>query len=157
MYNIAYKILHNQTDAEDAVHNAFIHLINHLNKIKDVNENKTKSFIVIITRNAAIDIYRKNMKRREEPYEEQDVMPLVDEMNPEYIEISREAFQMRIKQIQSLDDKFADVVILKYVHELSNEQISEMLHISQDNVRLRLFRAKKMILGILRGETHGEQ
>jgi RNA polymerase sigma-70 factor (ECF subfamily) len=156
MYNIAYRILHNRNDAEDAVQNAFMSLINHLDIVKDVNDNKTKSFIVIITRNASIDIYRRNRKRVEEPYEEQDTALMSNEPSLEELEISKEAFQILLRKIQSLDHKFADVVILKYVHQLSNEEIGKVLHISQDNVRLRLFRAKRMLLEILRGETRGK-
>ena len=32
MYNIAYNILHNRTDAEDAVQDSFVRVINHLEK-----------------------------------------------------------------------------------------------------------------------------
>lgn len=149
MYNIAFSILHNRYDAEDAVHNAFMGLINHLDIVKDVHSNKTKSFIVIITRNASIDIYRKNIKRTEESYDEQDNTLMADGPNPDEVEISKEDFQILLRKIQSLNSKFADVVILKYVHELSNDEIGAILHISQENVRLRLFRAKKKLLEIL--------
>ena len=34
MYNVAYNILHNRTDAEDAVQDSFVSVINHLEKIQ---------------------------------------------------------------------------------------------------------------------------
>ena len=36
MYHVAYKVLSNHYDAEDAVHQAFVAIIRHLEKIGDI-------------------------------------------------------------------------------------------------------------------------
>ena len=48
MYAIAYGILHNEFDAEDAVHESFLKIANHFEKIEEIKCPKTKAFIVII-------------------------------------------------------------------------------------------------------------
>ena len=58
MFSVANKILDNQFDAEDAVHQAFVSIIDNLDKIKEVDCPKTKAYVVIITENKAIDIIR---------------------------------------------------------------------------------------------------
>lgn len=40
MYNVAYNILHNRTDAEDAVQDSFVSVINHLEKIREIDCNR---------------------------------------------------------------------------------------------------------------------
>ena len=64
MFYVANDILKDNYLAEDAVHKAFLKLINHLDKIWETESQKTKSFIVIITKNIAIDMYRKCKKTR---------------------------------------------------------------------------------------------
>ena len=45
MYNLAYGILKNDHDAEDAVSNAFMRIINNLHKISDPESNKTRGYV----------------------------------------------------------------------------------------------------------------
>jgi DNA-directed RNA polymerase specialized sigma subunit, sigma24 homolog len=79
MYYTANNILKDSHLAEDAVHNAFLRIINNLEKIQDINSHKTKGLIVIIVKNASIDIYRKN-KKKEKYYFIDDLEQLVDMM-----------------------------------------------------------------------------
>lgn len=62
LFNICFAIVRNRTDAEDAVHDTFIRIIDNLCKIKDVDSPQTKAFCIVIARNAAVDILRKSKK-----------------------------------------------------------------------------------------------
>ena len=62
MYKTAYTILKNATDAEDAVHEAFMRVTRCMYKVDKVDSEKTKSYLCIITKNAAIDIYNEKIK-----------------------------------------------------------------------------------------------
>lgn len=59
MYRVAFSILHNVEDAEDAVHYAFVKLAENIEKIDDPHCLKAKGYVVTIVRNRAIDVYRK--------------------------------------------------------------------------------------------------
>ena len=65
MYYTANNILKDSHLAEDAVHNAFLRIINNLEKIEDINSHKTKGLIVIIVKNVSIDIYIEKIKKKE--------------------------------------------------------------------------------------------
>lgn len=43
MYHIAYDILHNDQDAEDAVHNAFVKIAEHIKNFINLECPKTKA------------------------------------------------------------------------------------------------------------------
>ncbi len=58
MLYIAKSILHDHYLAEDAVIQAFIRIIDNLNKIKTINCYQTRGFVVIIVRNIAFDFLR---------------------------------------------------------------------------------------------------
>jgi len=62
MFYVANRILKDQYLAEDAVHQAFIKIIENLDKIEDVHCHKTKSYIVIIVRNNAINMYNRRKR-----------------------------------------------------------------------------------------------
>ena len=63
MYSVAYGVLNHVQDAEDAVARSWEKIIGHLEKINKIDCHETRSFIVIVTERAAIDLYRKNKKR----------------------------------------------------------------------------------------------
>lgn len=58
MFRVAYRILNDYQLAQDAVQVAFIKLIDNIDKIDEVNSNKTRAFAVIVVRNISINIYR---------------------------------------------------------------------------------------------------
>ena len=59
LYAYANKILLDEHLAEDAVHNAFMRLINHVNKLSNMDCHKVKPFLIIVVRNASFEIYNK--------------------------------------------------------------------------------------------------
>lgn len=72
MYKVAYQILHNRHDAEDAVHDSVIAIIDNLEKIKKINCHETWSYIVTIVKSRAFNIYQRKGKRSEREAREQD-------------------------------------------------------------------------------------
>ena len=70
MFYIAQRILPGEADAEDAVHQAFVSIIENLKKISEVRCPKTRSYVVIITERKAIDILRSRSRLSPEAFEE---------------------------------------------------------------------------------------
>lgn len=56
MFYIANRILHDQHDSEDAVHEAFLKIIKIIGQIEDSKCPKTRNLTVIIVERVAIDI-----------------------------------------------------------------------------------------------------
>lgn len=74
MYGTAFQILRDVGQAEDAVQDAFIRVMSHLNQIKSPESPETKHFMIKVIRSAAIDIYRKNQREWEKVfYDPEDV------------------------------------------------------------------------------------
>lgn len=144
----ANEILQDKHLAEDAVHQAFIRIIQNLDKIDENNCHKTKGFIVIITENIAIDMYRKLKKEKTIPFEKieykiKDLSPSVEDI----FEQNNESLLM--KGIALLPSNYSSVIFLKYSHGYNNKEIGQILNISEENVRQRIFRGKKKLLEII--------
>lgn len=59
MQKVATDVLRDCFLAEDAVHDAFMHLAKNMGKVDETDSVATKRYLITITKNAAIDIYRK--------------------------------------------------------------------------------------------------
>lgn len=145
MYYTANNILKDSHLAEDAVHNAFLRIINNLEKIEDINSHKTKGLIVIIVKNVSIDIYRKNKKERDNTIFIDDL----DDING-YDEINKSEIGDLEIAISKLPENYKQVFLLKFSHELTDNEISEILDIKPDNVRKRISRGREKLKNILK-------
>ena len=145
MYYTANNILKDSHLAEDAVHNAFLRIINNLEKIEDINSHKTKGLIVIIVKNVSIDIYRKNKKERDNTIFIDDL----DDING-YDEINKNEIGDLEIAISKLPENYKQVFLLKFSHELTDNEISEILDIKPDNVMKRISRGREKLKNILK-------
>lgn len=144
MYKIAYEVLHNRGDVEDVLHDSFIKVAKNMQNIGDPDSKETRNFLAVITKNTALDVYRKKKRRwnREANFKE-----VYDSSAPRtYMRSSIDGdAQFLVEAIRNLPDKYRLPLSLKYTNQYSLKEISEMLNISETNVKQRIFRAKKML------------
>ena len=62
MYAIAYDILKNKEDAEDVVHQSFIAIADNFKKVNEIPCQEIKSYVVVISKNNALNLYKKNKR-----------------------------------------------------------------------------------------------
>lgn len=138
----AYEILKDPYLAEDAVHHAFLKIMNNLHKIKEVKCNKTKHFLVVVTERAAIDIYHKNHRVDSVPFEKLDERQSMG-MEQELLE---KVYLNEIETvIYQLPDIYREIFILKYSNECTNREIGKILGMKEGTVRQRLARGKAIL------------
>ena len=65
MYHIAFSILHDSYQAEDAVMNAFEKMLSKGYAVDDPESDAAKALVIRVTRSAAIDLYRINKWEQE--------------------------------------------------------------------------------------------
>lgn len=145
LFYIANKILRDEYLSEDAVHISFIKIAKNINKIDTIDSRKTKSFITIITKRTAIDIYRK--------YKKQNIISFEEYCSDTDVDIlcndSEDSDTYLIEAISKLPEIYKEVFILKYRHDFSNKDIAKILNISKDTIEKRIQRGKKKLQSIL--------
>lgn len=126
--------------SEDAVHETIIRAMGHLHNIDEDDYFKTAMFLVVICRNISIDIYRRNKRiwKRESAVEDIEDYEVSGESNPLEIYYTNENLKGLINIIKQFDEIYSDVLILKYIAECSNEEISQLLNIPNATVRKRV-------------------
>ncbi len=153
MYTVAYNILKDRYLAEDAVHESFIRVINNLHKINENDCHKTKSFLIIICRHVSYDIYNRNKNIELNPVEEFGNTYIDTSDQPIDLLINEDSLRDLIDTIKKMKPIYSDVILLRYSHDLSIDEIANFLNIKTNTVRKRLERAKKMLINILKREA----
>ncbi len=140
LYKIAFDILKDTFLAEDALQEAYLKIARNIGKISDPEAEQTKCYLIKTIKSSALDLYRRNAKRREREV-------LVDgwEDNLPGAEVRNDTEGMLRELLGTLPVKYRSVYILKYVNRMDNVRIAEALGIKETNVRQRLLRGKKLL------------
>jgi len=149
----ANGILNDWSLSEDAVSEAFIRVYKNMRKIDDPDSGKTASFLITIVRNTAINILNKNKSMYvsdADIYENE----WQSDFNLEEQVISETVADGMLKVVDKLKDELKDCFLMMYAHNMSYKEISRILNISEANVTVRIHRAKKKIIELLREEDY---
>lgn len=155
LFITAYSILKDYQEAEDMVQNVVIKLSNNLDKISEIKCKKTRSYLVIIIRNLCYDAY--NHKKGIIYLSENEIKKIPVNMGigmEEYI-LGIEKSEKIAKLLSEIHQPYADILTLRFFHQLSINEISELLDITCDNVSVRIHRALNALENVIRkeGET----
>jgi RNA polymerase sigma-70 factor (ECF subfamily) len=158
IYHLAYRMLNNKHEAEDAVQETFMRVYTNLNRYDE--QQKFSTWIFRIATNHCIDRLR---KRKHSAYSLDAEMPdgegndyysmlAGNEDTPEkQIILSETQLQIR-KAIDALPEKYKTVVILRYLQDMSLQEISDVLDMPVTTVKTRVHRGREYLRNRLEQE-----
>ncbi len=117
-----------------------IHLFN--------EEYKFKTWIVSIAKNQLND-YLKKKKIRFENIENIKNESFKNNFNPEEELINKERYNYVNEKIDELKPMYKEIIKLKYIEDLSINQISEKLNQPVNTIKIKIYRAKRILNQIL--------
>ena len=150
----AREILHDNMLAEDAVSEAFIRIYKNLDKIDDPSSNRSLSFIITIVKNAALTILKKERRYVLDDGSEND--EVIDPGNLEETVLSELSADRIIGLVDGLGEELKSVFMLKYAYDMPHKEIGRIVGISENNVTVRLHRARKKLASLLAKESSDE-
>lgn len=146
MLIVANDISHDRYSAEDIVHETFLELIRIIDSVRISNEKELKSFLWLLTRHKAIDFFRKNSKQQ--PIDDELFDKYSHGADPETIALDNVQYEKLISKVLNLKEIYQTPLMLR-VKGYKIDEIANLLDISTENVKIRLFRARKMLLSEL--------
>jgi len=157
MYGIAYSILNNEGQAEDAVQDAFLKLIPHLGDINSVASVETKRLITYTIKNISIDIYRRNRKESELFTKGIDD-PVISEnqQGTAYVKTVEDR-EIVVQLLSSLPSKYREIIRYRCYYELSYKEISLLLDISEKAAAKRYERGRKLLKELMEKQMIGDE
>ena len=151
IYSVAYFILKDIQQAEDVVQETFITLYNNLEKLNSLDTHELKRYILRIAKNKAIDSYRKNKRRGQllEEYQRESI---------ETVDENIEDWEQRLMSENQIDtlltvlsESCKQVFKYKVFYNLSYQEISKLMGLTEVNVRKQFERARKRVHNMIGG------
>lgn len=141
LYRLALRITLDSAEAEDVVQDTMIRVWNRRNEWPQFES--VEAYCLTVARNLAIDRSQKMEARNTELTPEVREMP--DTLTP-YDRLARDE-QMRLvhRLVSELPEKQRTVMQLRDVEEKSYKEIADILQITEEQVKITLFRARQKI------------
>ena len=148
LYRVAYSVLRNPSDAEDAVQEAFVRVLRHRDTLGEVRAQRV--WLIRIVWNIVLDRKRRAKTRPEtdDVAELARVLPC-DGLSAEQIAVAAQHHAHVLACVEKLPAKERQVLMLSAFEELSSVEIAEVLSITESSVRSRLFRARNLMADLL--------
>ena len=143
VFRLISRFFRSREDVEDLAQNVFLKMFDRLDQVRP--EENFPGWLSRVTVNTCYDELRKTRRRKIalETYGPLELRePIVAPAEPELFGKARLA-------LESLDPKLRIPFVLKEVEEMTVEEIARNMGITQTNVKVRLFRARKKLAAIL--------
>lgn len=150
MYQIAFKILRDEQQAEDAVSEAFLKLMKSDVCFEDAKSDDCKRYIITVIKHESITIYNKTKREREVVYLTDD------EASFDHPEEQTDGENIDL-MVERLPHRYKEVVECLVGKNLSVKETAKTLGITESNVRKRFERAKHMLMIIAKGSGDYEE
>ncbi len=161
IYRTALAILRDHHDAEEVLGEVLVNVIENSEKFVGNDGNKIAAQIVIYTRYAAINRYRRNKRKTQAEFhytytdENGEAVALdIEDVTADVGEIvaERERAELVRRYLMQLPAECRDVITLVYAFGYSNKEAAKILHITPNAVALRLRRAKNKLKEMMGGD-----
>ncbi|MGN1028094.1 MAG: RNA polymerase sigma factor [Faecousia sp.] len=155
MFGIAVAVLRDHHLAEDAVSEAFIKIAKNMGKLSALSSQDRKDYIVILTRNSAVDLYRQRRKQERVVDFAEDLADPGDGYTIDETLFGQEGYDRLVQAIHTLPDIYRDTMKLYYLYDHSAAEVAEIMGVKEDAVFARLSRGRKKLAAILAEEKEG--
>jgi RNA polymerase sigma-70 factor (ECF subfamily) len=148
LYRVAFSVLRNASDAEDAVQEAFLRVLRHRETLEEVRDRRV--WLIRIVWNIVLDRKRRAKSRPEtdDVAELARVLPS-DGLTAEEIVSAAQHHAHVLACVDRLPAKERQVLMFSAFEELTSVEIASVLGISESSVRSRLFRARNLMAELL--------
>jgi RNA polymerase sigma-70 factor (ECF subfamily) len=155
LYRVAYSVLRNSADAEDAVQETFMRVLRHRDTLGEVRDQRV--WLVRIVWNIVLDRKRRAKTRPETD----DVAELARVLPAGGLSAEQRASAAQhhahvLGCVDQLPAKEREVLMLSAFEELTSAEIATVLGATESSVRSRLFRARNLMAGLL-NHTRGHK
>ena len=147
IYRFVYLKVGSKQVAEDLTQDIFLKIWQHL--VDKRNVRSFQAFIFRIARNTVVDYYRSSKQE----------LPL--ENMPESVEIIEESvlaadknldIAILLKEIELLKSEYQEVLLLRYVEDMSIDDIAHVMAKDKNNIRVTIHRALTKLKTITKGK-----
>jgi len=149
LYRVARAILRNDSEAEDVMQDAYVRAYEHLDQF--AGRAKFSTWLTRIAVHEALARQRRGKRYQElEPMSEGDAGDPIDGFASMALSPEEQASNSQIRglledAVEKLPDAYRTVFMLRVVEEMSTTDTANVLEITEENVKVRLHRARALL------------
>ncbi|WP_460219797.1 RNA polymerase sigma factor [Psychroserpens sp. MEBiC05023] len=155
VFTLALRMLKNREEAEEVAQDTFIKTYKSLHKFK--GDSKFSTWIYRVAYNTCLDRIKKNRKYLNDveinEFTTHQVKTIDNALDKLELEERNEAIQRCINHLPS-EDSF--LLTLYYFDDLSLDEISKIVGITANSIKVKLFRCRKKLATILKSQLEPE-
>ncbi len=144
IYRFIFFKVNSSADAQDLTSEVFLKLWYYIREGREIKN--LNAFVYMVARNAVIDFYRQNQRRRQE-YSLDN--PKTPELADKKTIGASQNFDFQLEELKAglkgLKDEYREVIVLRFLDGLGISEIAEILNKSQGAVRVLIHRALKAL------------
>ena len=142
-YNLARWLMHDETEAEDMVQEAYVRVASHLAGFRG---GDGRAWLLTIVRNSCYDRLRqKGASDRNTDFDEELHSARRQTPNPETAVLLAERSELVKRSLAELPAEYREVLILRELEQLSYRQIADIAGIPLGTVMSRISRARQQL------------
>ncbi|NMO97975.1 RNA polymerase sigma factor SigW [Paenibacillus lemnae] len=150
IFHLAYRMLYNRHEAEDIVQETFLRVYKNLDRYDE--HQKFSTWIYRIGTNLCIDRLRKRKPsysldadmNDQEGMDGYSMIPS-DDRSPESEVLLSETQRIIHQAMETLPAKYKGIMILRYIQDLSLQEISEILDLPVTTIKTRVHRGREFL------------
>lgn len=155
VFGFMIKRTQNENDAEDITIETFFKAFDKINSFDQ--KFKFKTWLITIAKNTHLDRLRKqkNALTNQTTEEEENQVYWIQDDAPSAEDklITEQNLAELLKDIKKLKPHHQEIIQLRYFQEHSYQEISKIIDVPINNVKVKLLRAKKLLACIIRSKT----
>jgi len=155
VFTLALRMVKNREEAEEVSQDTFLKVFKSLNKFK--GDSKFSTWIYRVGYNTSLDRIKKNKRAQRtvtiDEFTEHQIKTLDNALDNMEMEERKLAIQNCLQLLPSEDGY---LITLYYFEELSLEEISKIIDITVNNVKVKLYRSRKKLATILKQRIEPE-
>lgn len=155
LYSFLYKRTSNPNLAEEIAIESFAKAFDQLDRFDE--KLSFNSWLITIAKNHHTDLYRKSkhqMQSSKEVEEDKTIEFSRTAPSPEELMIANQNLDRVLGHIKSMKKEFRNLLKMRYFDDLSLKEIEDKLDEPATTIRVKLFRAKKMLANLLESEKN---
>ena len=142
VYRIAYSVLRNPADAEDATQEIFLRVLRYGKRIAQIRDRK--AWLARIAWRVAVQRH-KRMAKVGVGTEEAGESLVSPGYGADHVLLERERNAILARLISALPSQLRNALVLSTLEEMAPREVAAMLGISEAAVRSRTFRAREIL------------
>lgn len=148
VYTLAVRMIKNREEAEEVAQDTFIKVFKSLDRFK--GDSKFSTWIYRVTYNTCLDNIKKNKKHLNDVAIDEFTFNKLDTIDNALDHLMKQERSQLVKQcIEKLPEDSSALITLFYFEEMSLEEISKIINVETNTVKVKLYRARKKLAVIL--------